>query len=170
MRGIEVIILQSRGKPPLSQSTPDKERSVTRNNCYSKIGALLKIRVLTGTLKPHLSKLWPQKNGASPSGSSGSCTAQQCARNWPSGNTSLPCHSTASPVDAEGFFCYVEAPRMKAGTALGFRDRDFLVPFIKSSTRNYSDFKDRGEGPVIEYVLRTSVYMRTPDSGSPGPK
>lgn len=61
MRGIEVIILQSRGNPPLSQSTPDKEHSVTRNNCYSKIGALLKSRVLTSTLKPHLSKLWPQE-------------------------------------------------------------------------------------------------------------
>lgn len=42
MRGIEVIILQSKGKLPASQSTPDKERSVTRNDCYSKIGALLK--------------------------------------------------------------------------------------------------------------------------------
>lgn len=57
MRGIEVIILQSRGKLLLSQSTPDKERGITRNNCYSKIGALLKSRMLTGTLKPRFSKL-----------------------------------------------------------------------------------------------------------------
>lgn len=153
MRGIEVIILQSRGKPPLSQSTPDKERSVTHNNCYSKIGALLKSRVLTGTLKSHFSKLCPpsqKKTGAFPRGSFRSCTAQQCARNWPTGNTALPCRS---PVDAEGLFCHVEAPRMKAETALRFRGRDFLVSFIKSSTWNNSGFKDWGVGPVIKCVL-----------------
>lgn len=98
MRGIEVIILQSRGKPLLSQSTSDKELSVTPNNRYSSIGALLKSGALTSTLKPHLSQLWPKKHDAFPSGSSGSCTAGTGPPEHIAG-MSLHCDPSA---DAEG--------------------------------------------------------------------
>lgn len=132
MRGIEIIILQSRGKPLLSQSTTDKELSVTPNNRYSAIGALLKSRALTSTLKPHLSKLWPKKHDAVPSGSSGSCTAEKSTRNWPTGTPRWHVTPLCPLLTLrEHFSCHLEAPGMKTETTLQFRDRDSLVSLQK---------------------------------------
>lgn len=134
MRGIEVIILQSRGKPLLSQSTPDKELSVTPNDRYSAIRALLKSRALTSTLKPHLSKLWSKKHDAFLSASSGSCPAQKNTRNWP---TRTHCWHVPPLCPLlmlrEHFSCHLEAPGMKTETALQFRDRESLVSLQKKT-------------------------------------
>lgn len=130
MRGIEVIILQGRGKPLLSQSTSDKELSVTPNNRYSKKRGSAKKRGAHQHFEAPSLPIMAQETR---------CLSQWLfwvlhGRNWPTRTHGWHVAPLCPLLTLrEHFSCHLEAPGMKMETVPQFRDRESLVSLQKKT-------------------------------------